>query len=119
MRFKQYLQEMVGYNPNQIVSNIQSINDELLSVLEGIVPSPEIGIEKMRNTLAKHNIALPLYYSLDTDGDEFVVDLNENAHLYTIYSSLDNGGYEFFAEITDSEGLEKLLSDEDDEEEID
>jgi hypothetical protein len=119
MRFKQYLQEMVGYNPNQIVSNTENINDELFSVLEGIVPSPEIGVEKIRDTLAKHNIALPLYYSLDADGDEFVVDLNENTHLYTIYSSLDNGGYEFFAEITDSEGLEKLLSDEDDEEEID
>lgn len=119
MRFKQYLQEMASYNPSQIVSNIQSINDELLSVLEGVVSSPEIGIEKIRNTLAKHNIALPLYYSLDTEGEEFAVDLNENTHLYTIYSPLDNGGYEFFAEITDSEGLEKLLSDEDDEPEID
>jgi hypothetical protein len=116
MRFKQYLEEMIGYTPDQIVSDTQSINDKLLSVLESIVSSPEIGIEKIRNTLAEHNIALPLYYSLDADADEFFVDLNENHHLYVIYSSLDNDGYEFFAEITDSEGLEKLLSDEDDEE---
>ena len=119
MRFKQYLQEMVECSCNQIVPNSEVINEKLLSELEGIVSSPEIGIEKIRNTLAEYNITLPMYYSIDTDGDEFFVDLNENHHLYVIYSPLDNGGYEFFAEITNSEGLEKLLSDEDDEPEID
>jgi hypothetical protein len=116
MRFKQYLEEMVGFDPNQIVSNTEVLNNKLYSVLDGIVSSPEIGIEKIRNTLAEQNIAMPMYYSIDADGDEFFIDLNENTHLYVIYSPLDNEGYEFFAEITDSEGLNQLLSDEDDEE---
>ena len=118
MRFKQYLQEMVSFDSNQIISNTDVINSKLYSVLDGIVSSPEIGIEKIRNTLAEQNIAMPMYYRVDSDGDEFFIDLNENVHLYVIYSPLDNDGYEFFAEITDSEGLEELLSDEDDEEDI-
>lgn len=112
MRFKQYLEEL-ALTP-QVVSNTETINDELLSVLEGIVSSPEIGLQKINETLAKHGIALPMFHDILPDGDELVIDLNENDHLYIIYSELDMGGYEFFSEITDTEGLHEILSDDED-----
>jgi len=112
MRFIQYLNEL-AIQP-QVVSNTEAINDELLSVLEGIVSSPEIGLQKINETLAKHSIALPMFHDILPDGDELIIDLNEKDHLYIIYSELDMGGFEFFSEITDTEGLHDILSDDED-----
>lgn len=112
MQFIQYLKEL-AIQP-QVVSNTEAINDELLSVLEGIVSSPEIGLQKIRETLKKHGITVPVFHDILPDGDELIIDLNENNHLYIIYSELDMGGYEFFSEITDTEGLHDILSDDED-----
>lgn len=112
MRFIQYLKEL-AIQP-QVVSNTEAINDALLSVLEGIVSSPEIGLQKIRETLEKHGITVPVFHDILPDGDELIIDLNENNHLYIIYSELDMGGYEFFSEITDTEGLHDILSDDED-----
>jgi hypothetical protein len=46
-----------------------------------------------------------------------VVNRNPDAYLYFIYYLDDSGRYEFHAEMVDEEGLEDILSDEEDDEE--
>lgn len=123
MSFKRFIEnEQMDYAEENSVVNpsaITTINGQLDLELNDLISSPEVGIQKIRRVLGAFNIYVPAFYGLDIEGDEIVYDLNEKTHLYVIYALNDNNAYDFYAELTDNEGLEEILSDEDDEEEID
>jgi hypothetical protein len=56
-------------------------------------------------------------FGLDPEGDEIVIDMPGNLHLYLIYSDNDSGLYDFYAEVVDDQGLQEILEDEDNEDE--
>jgi hypothetical protein len=123
MSFKQFLENNEGYHTeeNSVVnpSTFSTINSQLELELNDLISSPEVGIQKIRRVLGAFQINVPAFYDLDPEGNEIVFDLNEQYHLYIIYAQReDNITYDFYAELTDNEGLEEILSDEDDEEEI-
>lgn len=100
-------------------SAIPTINSQLELELNDLISSPETGIQKIRRVLGAFNIDVPAFYGLEPEGDEIIFDINENTHLYIIYALQDNNlTYDFYAELTDNDGLEEILSDEDDEEEM-
>jgi hypothetical protein len=94
-----------------------NINADLDLELSGIILSPESGIQKIRRVLADYSIEMPAFYDLDVEGNEIIYDISDDVHLYIIYTLEDNGRYEFYSEITDNDGLEEILSDEDEEDE--
>lgn len=95
---------------------LESINDSLVDGLSETFLSPENGIQLIRRVLADHELEMPALYGADPEGDETVIEIIPELFLYLIYSVNENGQYEFYAELTDDEGLDELLSDEDDEE---
>jgi hypothetical protein len=121
---------------------LMDINQRLIVELNDLFLSPEQGIQKIRKVLHRFGLDMPALYDADSMGDEIVIgikqfgqphgvtttgemasssevaDENSDAYLYFIYYLDDNGRYDFHAEIMDEEGLEELLSedDEDDEE---
>lgn len=95
---------------------LESINDDLVDGLSDNFLSPENGIQLIRRVLAGHGFDMPALYGADPEGDETVIEIMPELFLYLIYSVNENGQYEFYAELTDDEGLDELLSDEDDEE---
>lgn len=97
---------------------IPTINGQLNLELNDLIFSPESGVQKIRRVLGAFDIHVPALYDLDPEGDEIIYDLNPDTHLYIIYSLEDNGSYEFYAELTDSKGLEEIISDDEDEEEL-
>ena len=92
---------------------LEGINDALVAGLSGTFFSPENGIQIIRRVLAEYNLEMPALYGADPEGDETVIEILPELFLYLIYSIEDNGQYEFYAELTDDEGLDDLLSDED------
>jgi hypothetical protein len=117
------------------------INYRLLNELNEIILSPETGIQKIRKVMHRFGLDMPALYEADIEGDEVVFDLkqfgqphgptlygdydtgtevidkNPDAYLYIIYYLTDEGNYDFYAEVTDEEGLDDIMSDEEDEEE--
>lgn len=92
---------------------LEGVNDALVAGLSGTFFSPENGIQIIRRVLAEYNLEMPALYGADPEGDETVIEILPELFLYLIYSIEDNGQYEFYAELTDDEGLDDLLSDED------
>lgn len=92
---------------------LESVNDALVEGLENTFFSPENGIQMIRRVLAEYNLQMPVLYGADPDGEETAIEIQPELFLYLIYSINDNGNYEFYAELTDDEGLDELLSDED------
>jgi hypothetical protein len=88
------------------------INDILYTELEKNFLSPEAGFSEIKKILLENGIDLPLFFDIDPDGDEVVLDMTPygGQMLYVLYSLSDEGYYEFYAEITDDAGIEKLLS---------
>lgn len=119
MKFKDFINEMEEYEDNESSYSLQkdSINDQFSAAFEGLIPSPESGILQVSKILSQHGITMSAIYGLDPEGDEIVIDLHDNCHLYMIYSENDNGLYDFYAEVVDDEGLKEILEDEDTEEE--
>jgi hypothetical protein len=122
MRFKQYLtqentQSTIGEDLVVDFASLEKVNDALVAGLSGTFFSPENGIQMIRRVLAEYGYEMPALYGADLDGDELGLEVQTGLFLYLIYSIDDSGIYEFFAELTDSDGLDELLS-EDDEEEI-
>ena len=108
-----YAEEDSVVNP----SSVPTINSQLDLELNDLISSPEVGIQKIRRVLGAFNINVPAFYGLDPEGNEIIYDLNDTMHLYIIYALKDdNQTYDFYAEITDNDGLEEILSDEDEEE---
>lgn len=118
MRFKQYLTKEIKestIDEESMVDSdfLQSVNDALVEGLENTFFSPENGIQMIRRVLAEYNLEMPVLYGADPEGEETAVEIQPELFLYLIYGIDENGKYEFYAELTDDEGLDDLLSDED------
>lgn len=123
MSFKHFVENGGGiYSEDYSVVNpavIPTINGQLNLELNDLISSPESGVQKIRRVLGAFSIDVPAFYGLDPEGDEIIFDLNENTYLYIIFALRDdNLTYDFYAEITDNAGLEEILSDEEEEENI-
>jgi len=132
MNFKQYLTELntemgqlikasdsVNITDPQIREEInQSLNHELTD----LILSPESGVQKIRKVLMSFGLDMPALYDAEPEGDELVLDVesmqgDEQFYLYLIYYLADDGRYDFYAELTDDEGLNEIMSDEEEDEE--
>jgi len=98
------------------------INHALYAHLHDVILSPESGVQKIRRVLAHFGMSVPALYDLDPDGDEIVIDVdntNEEVtdnRLYVIYYLTDDKVYDFYAELTDEQGIDDIMSDDEDEE---
>jgi len=110
------------------------VNYRLDGELDDIFLSPESGIQRVRKVLHRFSLDMPALYDADAEGDEIVIRLDqfgrvidftylipnkveEIFYLYLIYYLTDDGRYEFYAELTDEEGLNEIMSDEEEDEE--
>ena len=110
------------------------INYRLDGELDDIFLSPESGIQRVRKVLHRFSLDMPALYDADAEGDEIVIRLDqfgrvidftnlipnkveEIFYLYLIYYLTDDGRYEFYVELTDEEGLNEIMSDEEEDEE--
>ena len=98
------------------------INLQLNHVLTDVIFSPESGIQKIRRVLHLHGLDMPALYDADTDGDELILKIDQfggtdQFYLYVVYYLVDDGRYDFYAELTDEEGLNEIMSDEEEDEE--
>ena len=110
------------------------INYRLDGELDDIFLSPESGIQRVRKVLHRFSLDMPALYDADAEGDEIVIRLDqfgrvidftnlmpnkveETFYLYLIYYLTDDGRYDFYAELTDEEGLNEIMSDEEEDEE--
>ena len=121
MRFSKFLVEMDQVIPAQQSSENPIVNSEInsqLSVeLDGIITSPNLGIQKIRKVLFRYGLDLPALYEILEEGDEFAIELDGELFLYVLYYLTDEGNYDFYAEVTDWNGVNELMSDEEDLEE--
>ena len=110
------------------------INYRLDGELDDIFLSPESGIQRIRKVLHRFSLDMPALYDADAEGDEIVIQLDQFGHvidftnlipdkieptfyLYLIYYLTDDGRYDFYAELTDEDGLNEIMSDEEEDEE--
>jgi hypothetical protein len=132
MRFSQYLNELanaemhysqpivakevpfdkIGANQSQT-----EINNRLDRDLNDVLLSPESGLQRIRKVLNAYGYDMPALYDADPDGDEVILDLEENLSVYIIYYLTDDDNYEFYAEVGNESRMEELLSDGEDKEE--
>ena len=132
MRFKQYLAELntemgqtIKVNDSVDISDPQvrdKINERLNHELTDLILSPESGVQKIRKVLMSFGLDMPALYDAEPEGDELVLDVesfvgDEQFYLYLIYYLADDGRYDFYAELTDDEGLNEIMSDEEEDEE--
>jgi hypothetical protein len=119
MKFNDFITEMKETEGLESSDSLQmdSINDQFELAFNDPVSSPESGVMRVAQILSAHGVEMPVIYGLDLEGDEIVIDMDSNLHLYIIYTTNDNGLYDFYAEVVDDEGLDEILEDEDDEEE--
>jgi hypothetical protein len=121
MKFKQYLAEMDSdqtIEPMPALDNniVEQVNAQLENELQGMILSPESGIQKIRKVLGLFDMDMPALYDTDAEGEEMVFGI-DGSYLYIIYALTDDGRYDFYAELTDEEGLSEILSDEGEDEE--
>ena len=132
MNFQQYLAEL-NTEMGQIIKVTDSIgitdpqvrekiNQRLNHELTDLILSPEPGIQKVRKVLMSFGLDMPALYDAEPEGDELVLDVesmsgDEQFYLYLIYYLADDGRYDFYAELTDDEGLNEIMSDEEEDEE--
>jgi hypothetical protein len=99
------------------------INHALYAHLHDVILSPESGVQKIRRVLAHFGMSVPALYDLDPDGDEIVIDVDNTSEevtdnrLYVIYYLTDDKVYDFYAELTDEQGIDDIMSDDEDEDE--
>ena len=132
MRFKQYLTELntemgqtIKATDSVDISDPQvrdKINERLNHELTDLILSPESGVQKIRKVLMSFGLDMPALYDAEPEGDELVLDVesfvgDEQFYLYLIYYLADDGRYDFYAELTDDEGLNDIMSDEEEDEE--
>ena len=97
------------------------INHALYAHLHDVILSPESGVQKIRRVLAHFGMSVPALYDLDPDGDEIVIDVDNTSEevtdnrLYVIYYLTDDKVYDFYAELTDEQGIDDIMSDDEDE----
>lgn len=102
-------------NENPIVKS--EINSQLAIELGEIITSANLGFQKIRKVLFRYGLDLPAVYDVLEEGDEFAIELDGELFLYVLYYLTDEGNYDFYAEVTDWNGVNELMSDEEDLEE--
>ena len=132
MNFKKYLAELNSETGQIIKVNDLTkitdpkvrdrINERLNHELTDLILSPESGIQKVRKVLMSFGLDMPALYDAEPEGDELILDVesmqgDEQFYLYLIYYLADDGRYDFYAELTDEEGLNEIMSDEEEDEE--
>lgn len=114
MKFKEFLTElaMPVETIAQDVAMEEAINDELKRELNDVILSPQIGLLKIRKVLRMFNFDIPTSYVVEPEGDEVVLDLlgDTDSLLYVLYYQTDEGNYDFYAHIDDEEGIEEIIS---------
>jgi hypothetical protein len=119
------------------ISNVKvrsEINLALGKELNEIILSPVTGIQKIRKVLHSYHLDIPALYELEPEGDEVVIEMNqfgvifdynkpenednESYYLYILYHLTDDGYYEFYAQVTDEEGIEDIMSEDQDLEDV-
>jgi hypothetical protein len=80
-------------------------------------PGDTLGFQKIRKVLYRYGLDLPALYDINEDGDELALELDGGLFLYVLYYSTDDGNYDFYAEVTNWDGVDKLMSDEEEPEE--
>jgi hypothetical protein len=93
------------------------INSQLVIELGNSITSPNLGVQKIRKVLFRYGIDLPAIYDILEEGDEFAIELDGGLFLYVLYYLTDEGDYDFYAEVTDWNGVDELMSDEEEQEE--
>ena len=113
------MSDTTGLVPVVPIDSVDQINDFLFALGESPVASPEMALSEVRETLGRFGVTIPAMYDLDTEGQEFIINLSDVYFLYFAYSLDDDGTYAFHAEVTDQDGIDEILSIEDDEDEED
>ena len=124
MRFSEYIREMgVGAvttpmaTPSLMDTNLDSLNTRLDYDTDEKFMSPESGIQRIRRVLHLYGYDLAPLYDADPEGEELVIDLDNNVGVYILYTLADDNSYEFYAEVGNESRMQELLSDEGTEEE--
>ena len=123
MRFKDFLSELaMPVDPSLAIDvvNEELINEQLAKELSSTILSPQIGFYKIRKVLRSFGYYMSTSYEIETDGDEVILNIvGTNSLLYVLYYISDSGSYDFYALIDDEEGIEELISADEDLEEED
>ena len=114
MKFKEFLTEL-AMPMDSIVHDVaieEAVNAQLDKELNDIILSPQIGFLKIRKVLRMFNFDIPTSYSVEQEGDEVVLDLlgDTDSLLYVLYYQTDDGNYDFYALVDDEEGIEEIIS---------
>lgn len=121
MKFKEFLSELaIPHLPEMGVENTicNSVNSNLKKELDDVILSPQIGFLKIRKVLRGYGYDLPTLYDIEPEGDEIVLDVtNTSLMLYVLYYQSDDGNYEFYAELNDIDGIEEIITKDQDLEE--
>jgi hypothetical protein len=116
MKFKQFLTElaMPVDSAVQDVAIEEAVNAQLDKELQDVILSPQIGFLKIRKVLRMFNFDIPTSYSVEQEGDEVVLDLlgDTDSLLYVLYYQTDDGNYDFYALVDDEEGIEEIISED-------
>jgi len=114
MKFKEFLTELAMPEVSLMARDVaveEEINRQLEMELKDVILSPQIGLYKIRKVLNRFGYDLPTSYVPDQDGDEVVLDIHgSDSLLYVLYYQTDDGNYDFYALIDDDEGIEEILS---------
>jgi len=114
MKFKEFLSELAMPEVSLMARDVaieEEINRQLEMALKDVILSPQIGLYKVRKVLNRFGYDLPTSYVPDQDGDEVVLDIHgSDSLLYVLYYQTDDGNYDFYAHVDDDEGIEKILS---------
>jgi hypothetical protein len=114
MKFKEFLTEL-AMPVDSIVQDLaieEAVNAQLSKELNDIILSPQIGFLKIRKVLRMFNLDIPTSYAVEQEGDEVVLDLlgDTDSLLYVLYYQTDDGNYDFYACVDDEEGIEEIIS---------
>jgi hypothetical protein len=116
MKFKQFLTEL-AMPVDSVVQDVaieEAVNAELDKELQNVILSPQIGFLKIRKVLRMFNFDIPTSYAIEQEGDEVVLDLlgDTDSLLYVLYYQTDDGNYDFYARVDDEEGIEEIISED-------
>jgi len=114
MKFKEFLTEL-AMPVDSIVQDLaieEAVNAQLDKELNDVILSPQIGFLKIRKVLRMFNLDIPTSYAVEQEGDEVVLDLlgDTDSLLYVLYYQTDDGNYDFYACVDDEEGIEEIIS---------
>ena len=114
MKFKEFLTELAMPEVSLMARDVaieEEINRQLEMGLKDVILSPQIGLYKIRKVLNRFGYDLSTSYVPDQDGDEVVLDIHgSDSLLYVLYYQTDDGNYDFYAHVDDDEGIEEILS---------